>query len=401
MKSKYNLVSFKKIIWALPLFFLFICGCATVPVKKNNSLQISENAYINYKAASELIVPVDKNNYYTYINVLKSGWENEDKSLEKFLSDNEPALKELQKGLEGNELTLPAVNTPEERRAILFYLDRFTELARLLSLKSKFYIYKKDYGQAVKYCFDTIKFGQHLEKGANLLAKRIGMAIESSGYKNLRDAIFQTKDYSRILENIKAIKNNKDTRIHLKKILEKELYNTRFNVSPLLLSEKEWQEFKESYEASGYTEQDVIKSIKVCYLDALKYIDLPYNEGLRLWHLSEETQNPVRYALMPILRNIYTECGRLDTEIAATSLIIGLEYYNYKNKKYPEKLLDLVPKYITSLPLDPFTAEPFIYNRMGRGWKMYSIGSDLKNDFGQKNSYFSKDSTGDIIFFKE
>jgi hypothetical protein len=32
---------------------------------------------------------------------------------------------------------------------------------------------------------------------------------------------------------------------------------------------------------------------------------------------------------------------------------------------------------------------------------IYSIGSDLKDDFGQKNSYFSEDGTGDIIFLKE
>ena len=98
---------------------------------------------------------------------------------------------------------------------------------------------------------------------------------------------------------------------------------------------------------------------------------------------------------------MYIECGRLDTERDATLIIVGLEYYYNKNNKYPEKLSDLVPKYLSSLPNDPFSGESFIYQRMGKGWKIYSIGSDLKNDFGEKHSYASEDGTGDIIFYKE
>ena len=48
----------------------------------------------------------------------------------------------------------------------------------------------------------------------------------------------------------------------LEKHLKKELSDIKPYVSPLLLSEKDWQQFKESYEASGYTQEDIIKSIK-------------------------------------------------------------------------------------------------------------------------------------------
>ncbi len=394
----------RKVILIFSTIFIFTCGCATVPIKKNNSLQITENAYPNYKTASELMVQVDRKDYYSYVSILNAGWKTEDKNLEKLLSDNEPALKELKKGLEKGQCTIRVVTNPEERREILFYLDGFRELARLLTLKTQFHIYKKEYNQATQDCIDIIKFGQHLEKGGNSLSKRMGMAIESNGYKNLRNAAFQAKglNYSHLLENIQSIKNNNfETMKHLKILLENELHDISFNVSPLLLGEKDWQQFKENYNASGYTQEDIMKSIGACYIEAMEYIDSPYNEGLKSWQLPEKPQNPVQYILMPILRNMYIECGRLDTERDATSIVIGLEYYNSKNNKYPEKLLDLVPKYLPSLPLDPFTGESFIYQRMGKGWKIYSLGSDLKNDFGEKNSYTSKDGTGDIIFYKE
>lgn len=393
----------RKIIWSLFLILIFSCGCATVPLKGDKPNPMAENAYSNYKSAAELIVPVDRENYYTLMGVLNRGWREENKNLEKLLSDNEPAFKEFQKGLEKEQCIFPPIKSTEERRAVLYCLDRFKELVRLLTLKIQFRVYKKDYTKAVQNCLDLVKFGQHLEKTGNSFSKRIGMVIESNGYKNLRDVSFRAKglSYPHLLEDIQSFKNNIETRQHFEEILKKESSDIKPYVSPLLLSEKDWEQFKESYAASGYTQEDIIKSIGNCYLDAIDYIALPYNEGLKSWELPEKPRNPVRNILMPILRNIYIECGRLDTERDATLIIVGLEYYYNKNDKYPEKLLDLVPKYLSSLPNDPFTGESFIYQRIGKGWKMYSIGSDLKNNFGEKNSYSSEDGTGDIIFYKE
>ncbi len=413
----------KKLIWAFLTILIFSCGCATTSLKEDRSRQrssppnasqtrlsqeeqkvASQDAYENFKSASELIVPADISNFHIFTEVLKRGWEEENKNLEKLLSDNEPAFKEFQNGLDKKQLTFPAFKNYEERRECLFILDRLRELTRLLNLKFQFQIYKKDYVKAIQCCFDIARFGQLLGKGGNSLSKRMGMAIESNGYKNLRDTVFlrtNRPNYPHLLENIQSLQKNVDVRKHFEEILKKEFVDIKFNVSPLLLSEIDWQEFIESYQASGYTQEDVEQSVRACYVNAMKDINLPYNKGLKAWALEENPQNPVRQIFMPVLRNMYIECGRLDTERDATFIIIGLEYYYNKNKQYPGKLSDLVPTYLPYLPNDPFSAEPFIYQRRGKGWIMYSIGNDLKNDFGQISSYLSKDGTGDIIFYKK
>lgn len=413
----------KKTILAFLTVLVFSCGCATTGVRDDNTAQkstrvpaprtrltqsektvVSQDAYEDFKSASELIVPADMTTRYIFTEALTKGWTKENKNLGKLLSDNEPAFKEFQNGLSKKQFTLPAVTSPEERRERLFTLDRLTELARLLNLKVQFQIYKKDYTKAMQYCVDIIKFGRHFEKGGNSLSKRMGIAIESNGYKNLRNMIFlQAKglNYERLLENIQSLQDNIDVRKHFVEILKKEFFGIKFNVSPLLLSDIDWQEFMESYQEIGYTREDVEQSVRVCYLDAIKYVELPYNEGLEVWVLEENPQNPVRQIFMPVLRNMYIECGRLETERDATSIIIGLEFYNNKNKGYPGKLSDLVPTYLSSLPNDPFSGEPFIYQRRGKGWVMYSIGSDLKDDFALQHSYLSQDGSGDIIFYKE
>lgn len=404
-----NTSNTKKIICVLLFSLILFSGCATVSTKKEDLQQTKsiqpapKNAYISYKSAAELIIPLDEETRYKYNSVLRGGWIQENKNLEKFLLENEQVFQEIQKGLTNDKCTLPVIDTPEKRREILYYFDRFRELTGLVLLKINYQAYKKEHKKAIETSMGLIKFGAHLEEGGNLLSKRVGMAVENTGYKILRNVMFQSNklDYSQLSEKLQTLMNITMCRQHLKILLEEQIHQIKFNVSPLLLSEKNWSEFKESYEKSGYTQEHVVKSVENCYIDAITYSELPYYEGLKLWQLSEKPENPVRQEFLPILRNMYIECGRLEAERNATLIIIGLEHYHYKNEKYPEKLSDLIPKYLPHLPHDPFSGEPFIYQRMGKGWKIYSVGSDLKNDFAEKHSYFSEDGTGDIIFLKE
>ncbi|MDD5454920.1 MAG: hypothetical protein PHW62_05440 [Candidatus Ratteibacteria bacterium] len=402
----------RKLLIYILIILVFSCGCATTALKEDKTVKMqaasstasNKDAYEDFKSASELIIPADITVSYMFAEVLNKGWTKEDKNLEKLLSDNEPAFKEFEKGLVKEQLTFPSVTNPEERRERLFTLNRLTELARLLNLRIQFQLYKKDYAKAVQYCFDIIKFGQHMEKGGNSLSSRMGMAIESNGYKNLRNIfLFQAKglNYTRLLEKLQVLRGGTDSRTQLEKILKKEFFDIKLNVLPLVLSDFDWMDFTESYRKSGYTDEDIEQSIRVCYMDALQYIGLPYKEGLKKWILEEKPQNPVRQIFLPILKNMYIECGRLDTERDATFIIIGLESYYNKNKQYPGKLFDLVPDYLPSVPNDSFSGEPFIYQRRGKGWLMYSVGSDLRDGFGQIHSYSTPDGSGDIIFYKE
>jgi hypothetical protein len=49
----------------------------------------------------------------------------------------------------------------------------------------------------------------------------------------------------------------------------------------------------------------------------------------------------------------------------AALLQVGLALYRLDHKKYPPHLADLVPQYLTQLPLDPYSNRPFIYQPDG------------------------------------
>ncbi|MEJ7594207.1 MAG: hypothetical protein WKF77_21940 [Planctomycetaceae bacterium] len=49
---------------------------------------------------------------------------------------------------------------------------------------------------------------------------------------------------------------------------------------------------------------------------------------------------------------------------------------------YPDQLAPLVPAYLTTIPIDTFTGESLIYRRSGTGYRLYSLGVNLKDDDG-------------------
>jgi hypothetical protein len=66
-------------------------------------------------------------------------------------------------------------------------------------------------------------------------------------------------------------------------------------------------------------------------------------------------------------------------------LVLALAAYHNDKHSYPKKLADLSPKYIDSIPLDPFSDQDYKYSQLpDGGYLLYSIGRNRKDDGGKK-----------------
>ena len=81
----------------------------------------------------------------------------------------------------------------------------------------------------------------------------------------------------------------------------------------------------------------------------------------------------------------------------------GLELYRYNQPhqgRYPARLRDLVPSYLTKLPKDPFTGQHFLYRRTGRfAYKLYSAGPN-KIDEGGKQEGMAWAENLDVVIYE-
>ncbi|HZL14430.1 MAG TPA: hypothetical protein VFC85_09865 [Verrucomicrobiae bacterium] len=90
----------------------------------------------------------------------------------------------------------------------------------------------------------------------------------------------------------------------------------------------------------------------------------------------------------------------LRTTIAA----IAVERFRVAHGQLPENLNELVPQFISAVPLDPFDGQPLRYHRLTKGYVIYSIGSDGHDDGGREKpaDWKSSDKTSfDITFTVE
>jgi hypothetical protein len=74
---------------------------------------------------------------------------------------------------------------------------------------------------------------------------------------------------------------------------------------------------------------------------------------------------------------------------------IALEQFRAaRGAQYPVTLSELIPTTLTDTPTDPFDGQPLRYQRKAAGYRLYSIGPDLKDGAGEpKNG-----SGGGIVF---
>lgn len=99
------------------------------------------------------------------------------------------------------------------------------------------------------------------------------------------------------------------------------------------------------------------------------------------------------------------------TETLGRLILVQLAIHAFRKDagRYPVRLDELAPKYLKTVPIDPFSNAPLRYTVTGNSYKLWSIGPDLRDDGGQpivnagdasslRGSYLvSKDSLGDVV----
>jgi len=78
-------------------------------------------------------------------------------------------------------------------------------------------------------------------------------------------------------------------------------------------------------------------------------------------------------------RSIYHRGTAIEAKIQTRRRLLELEFalakYRRDNKSWPEKLDALTPKYIATIPIDPFTdTTNWIYRKTDHGFDLYSPG---------------------------
>jgi hypothetical protein len=120
-------------------------------------------------------------------------------------------------------------------------------------------------------------------------------------------------------------------------------------------------------------------------------------EALRLWitDVDREVQSGAYVnllsadwaisLLLPTLEraNERTETARMWNHLARVAL--ALAAFKAEKGSYPASLVELSPAYLRDVPIDSFVERPLVYARQGDGYRLYSVGPNMKDDDGGKD----------------
>ena len=98
--------------------------------------------------------------------------------------------------------------------------------------------------------------------------------------------------------------------------------------------------------------------------------------------------------LMPALRKVQAAADRIDQVENNLQLAFALAAYQREEGNYPATLDALAPKYLKEVPLDLFSGKPLIYQPSEKGYLLYSVGVNGKDEGGRS---FDDDPPGDDL----
>lgn len=99
-------------------------------------------------------------------------------------------------------------------------------------------------------------------------------------------------------------------------------------------------------------------------------------------HRSEWLSSVLVGSMLPGMSLISNAADRAAVKVDQTRLAFALAAYGAEHQGYPKSLDQLIPKYIAKLPSDRFGAGPFRYKATDKGYVLYSIGMNEKDDGG-------------------
>jgi hypothetical protein len=103
--------------------------------------------------------------------------------------------------------------------------------------------------------------------------------------------------------------------------------------------------------------------------------------------------------LLPALGNVLRKAAAAQTVFNQATIACSLERYRLANGHFPEALAALAPRFISTLPNDVLTGEPYKYRLRDDGrFVLYSVGWDEKDDGGVSGKALFDDRQGDWVW---
>jgi hypothetical protein len=253
--------------------------------------------------------------------------------LRALVSTNAESLHLIRQGL-SRGCSVPTDSAMTNIAGVLADLPNLKSLARLLSEEGKLAEMENRNADAAQSYVDTIRFGNEISRGGFLINRLVGIACEAIGDTALSKLVPKLKpeEARRVVAELEKIGSAQVT----------------------------WDEVRRN--ENRFAQYQLGKGF-----NPISWVMTRWGA----WHSRQRAKMRDK--------KILAHLRLLTAELA-------VRCYQSEQGRAPTGLEQLVPKYLQSLPQDPFSDRPVIYRLQGTNWLVYSVGEDGVDDGGKRVS---------------
>ncbi len=370
-----------------------------------------ENGAHYFLLAAELLPDMD-------MEMLRAKWEKlrasgfpYDPEFEAMLEKFQDAFDAIRTGLDVGNAEMPP---PQSLSHITtFPLAKFRELARVMSMEAQYYAAYGDYGAAFDDYTTVCNFASESSRGGVLISGLVGFAMGNVATESLRETLtwggVESEDYRFVIEQMQMLETHMlttwevmETEVSLVTSWVERDLEAGVDVRGMLLTDHPHLREELDTVSDEQLESMLRDTLRGDYQDLVDYFALSYYEAQTLDAAAFLSENPLSRDLLPAMTAIPAQEAAARAQVRGTMLSAAIELYSAENTAYPASLGDLVPNYLSEMPEDPFSGDPFEYELTEWGYVLYSVGPDMQDDGGSPlgGGVFA-DRMGDILIQDE
>ncbi|MCK4891603.1 MAG: hypothetical protein KAS78_02955 [Candidatus Pacebacteria bacterium] len=371
------------------------------------SISNEENAYFDLIKIKDVIYEPEDKSKAIFDLVNNELWD--EKLAEDIIFNNQKAFEYFSKAADKKKFQNPISANPENinPNTIFPSMHSWRKMAQFSSIKALYLLKQDKSKEAIQEALNSVYIGQKMQESqVSFLEYLVAISIKRTGLETVQNVIslsnLSTEELKKYAYDMDQFYKNENGFVA---ILKGEYYMQSLSIDALVNGDTEMLKdytAEQSQDISEKLNNDYnyyFRPNKTKFLFA-EYVrktiknanrfcnDIPTIDSQRLASSSYIklylTENAIGKTIYDIvitsLASVNTTKCEEDSLVSATQAIIAIKAYKNDNGDYPSSLDELVPRYISSVPLDYFDGNSLKYSKEDE--ILYSVGKDLIDNGG-------------------